>query len=387
MIIRFLVFVVAVFVLVVSAKGTDGDALRTPRSAATVCQLAAAQGFGCNNYWTVDGYGLLLQRIISANGTSVNGPPVVLQHGFLDSAATWVLNARNESLAFILADSGFDVWLANSRGDGYSMRNIHWSPIQPQFWAWNWDQMASFDVPAIVNYVTSFRQVAKISWIGHSQGATISIAAFSNSNLNSSQGINLFVALAPVTYLTNQQSKLMKLIAALHIDFIARILGDGDLILSPKLVEMLLPFQCAITPHLCNDLLTSLFGPTNNIDQNRMDIYLSHFPAPTSVQNFVHWVQNVRSGRYQKYNNGPDYQPQLIRCPTYVFSGTNDYLADTQDMQTLLGKLLSSGSLLGHSVVPGYAHMDFTWAENAQTNVYSKLLSLLRTATPSKVMK
>lgn len=41
---------------------------------------------------------------------------------------TWVLNSPDESLAFILSDNGFDVWLTNIRGTKYSREHRSLSP-------------------------------------------------------------------------------------------------------------------------------------------------------------------------------------------------------------------------------------------------------------------
>ncbi|KAL5078985.1 hypothetical protein RYX36_007406, partial [Vicia faba] len=61
---------------------------------------------------------------------------------------TWLLLPPSQSLAFLLADNGFDVWIANSRGTKYSHQHTSFSSNSSDYLNWSWDELVAYDLPA-----------------------------------------------------------------------------------------------------------------------------------------------------------------------------------------------------------------------------------------------
>ena len=46
-------------------------------------------------------------------------------------------------------------------------------PNEPEFWKWSWQEMAKYDIPAIVDAVLEKSGKKNLYYIGHSQGTLI----------------------------------------------------------------------------------------------------------------------------------------------------------------------------------------------------------------------
>ncbi|XP_075731046.1 gastric triacylglycerol lipase-like [Rhipicephalus microplus] len=162
---------------------------------------------------TDDGYVLGLYRIprgrLETEETTTGSPylecdgasrtPLLLVHGLLSSATTWVTNYADQSLGYVLADAGYDVWLGNLRGSTLSRKHVKISPDNnASFWDFTFDQMIEYDVPAMIDYVLRETGCSRLGYIGHSQGSLIMFGLLSSVPAYNEK-VGLFVALAPVT--------------------------------------------------------------------------------------------------------------------------------------------------------------------------------------------
>ncbi|KAJ0178823.1 hypothetical protein K1T71_005598 [Dendrolimus kikuchii] len=131
-------------------------------------QLLAKYGYNPQRHSVVtgDGYVVDLYRIPR------NGPPVLLVHGIADSSDSWLVLGPENSLAYQLADLGYDVWLYNTRGNKYSKAHVRNIPAN-KYWNFTYEEMGTQDLPAVIDYILSVRSLGKLYYVGFSQGTTI----------------------------------------------------------------------------------------------------------------------------------------------------------------------------------------------------------------------
>ena len=243
-----------------------GGGWRGARAPLSARELAAAAGYGFEEHAVItdDGYVLGLHRIIVSDGDAVNEdlelgaasggggsfarassvaasssaglqraahslrnagrPPVLLVHGLMQCSDAWLLGGRERALAFQLADCGYDVWLANNRGNRYSSKHCSMSTECDAFWDFSLDEFANYDVPTCINHILTYTGYTKLAYVGFSQGTAQAFAALSlHYELNSK--ISVFVALSPALAIRGLARSPLTALVAANLNFLHLLFG------------------------------------------------------------------------------------------------------------------------------------------------------------------
>eukprot|EP00484_Ammonia_sp_Unknown_P019414 CAMPEP_0197041064 /NCGR_PEP_ID=MMETSP1384-20130603/17662_1 /TAXON_ID=29189 /ORGANISM="Ammonia sp." /LENGTH=402 /DNA_ID=CAMNT_0042471921 /DNA_START=32 /DNA_END=1240 /DNA_ORIENTATION=+ len=377
--------VVALTSLIALARSLDKD----PDVGRDMVEITVNKGYPIEEHFvtTEDGYILGTFRIPYGRNESQNAqnsgkPVVLLMHGLLDSSYTWVNNFPDESLAFLLADAGYDVWLGNNRGNTYSKKHAWLHTDTEAFWDFSFDEMAKYDAPNTIEYVLQYTNQSQLAYVGHSEG-TIQMFAMPTVRADILSKIAFFGALAPVAYVHHQKSPVIELLAVLDVGYIYELLGRKQFLPGVYILNHIAPDMCEVVPEGCDEFLWLICGPSHDLNASRIEVYVSETPADTSVKNMIHWSQGVKRERFEMYNyetkekneqhynqsEPPLYDLSAVRMPLALYSGTNDWLADPEDVETLR-KDLPANVTKQDITVQGFDHLDFVWGMHANTSVY-----------------
>uniref|UniRef100_A0A8C5RTR3 AB hydrolase-1 domain-containing protein n=1 Tax=Laticauda laticaudata TaxID=8630 RepID=A0A8C5RTR3_LATLA len=315
-------------------------------------------------------------------------------HGLCIEGRVWIANMPNQSLGFMLADAGYDVWIGNNRGTSWSRKHQHLTIKQDQYHAYSFDEMARYDLPAMISFIVKKTRNSKIHLVGYSQGATQGLIALSSVPYVAEK-IKMFHALSPATIVKNSQTPIIKLLF-LPDAVLKGLLGRRDFFLRNEILRETVIHTCSsiIYSKLCSQIISFIGGYNEkNLNLSRMDVYMSYFPDSTSVQNILHWGQvkylkiqycfsgfhmikkSSRNGRIRlEYCTPPAYNVERITVPISIWYGENDLLVTPDDVKALINQLRS---VVYKDSLSDWNHVDFVWGLDASKRVYSPLIKLI----------
>ncbi|XP_077549614.1 gastric triacylglycerol lipase-like [Haemaphysalis longicornis] len=382
---------------------------RDPDADKTIEELIAARGYPVESHEvvTADGYVLGLQRIpqgkrapvadaataCGAEGEDVRRPAVLVMHGLGATAITWVANYDDQSLGFVLADAGYDVWLGNLRGSTLSRKHVRLSPDKDlKFWDFTFQDMIEHDVPSTIDYVLETTGLSKIAYIGHSQG-TLVLFGLLSLNPAYNDKVTVFVALAPVTAPSQAAAVVSKplVILAGKPAVQSVVLRLGEVMKSGIMWKKLAngPFRSEETLPAIKIILQVLFGPSVMTNWSRVHVYVHSVPAGTSWKNLLHFAQVVRTDQFCKYDYGaeknkktygqtspPCYPLEKITAPVAIFWGDGDTLSQPADIDKIRARVPSI--VVDERVGSGpFNHVDFAFGIDAKGILHDRIVEVM----------
>jgi lysosomal acid lipase/cholesteryl ester hydrolase len=332
-----------------------------------------------------------------------------MMHGLFQSGGVYVTSGA-DSLAFCLANEGYDVWLGNNRC--VEKKHAFLKENEEKFWDWSMDELARYDFPALIDFVLKSTDQAQIIYIGHSQGTSQAFLGLS-FNPDISSKLKCLVTLAPAMYVgtllrfvstgtpNHSQPPLSTLIQAGDATFLS-LFGTKEFVPIMNTVKHFAP--SSVFADVAYRMFNFLFNWTDK-EWNKAykTAYFHTTPRPTSTKGLLHWFQIARYGNVlrpfrpaspavSRADSGivpevtststieledASFDLSCIRCPLAVAYGGMDKIVDTKRMLKECG--LNDGvNLVMSECVEGYEHMDVIWGKHAKELVFDKLIKVLR---------
>lgn len=313
-----------------------------------------------------------------------------------------MVTGPNASLALLLADLGFDVWLGNCRGNTYSKRNTRFSKDDARFWDYSFHEMAQYDLPAVLDYVLEVKRTEnryhdvrvdshQVIYVGHSMGTSMAFAMLS-LRPEYNRKVKAMFALAPVAYMRHIKSPI-RLLAPFSKDFawVMRFIGHKELLPQSKFIRFLAKYGCELTDaekYICENSVFVLCGfDKAQYNEQLTEVVFAHTPAGTSIKTIVHYAQEIHDdGLFRMFDYGanenqirygqatpPQYPLENISTPVTLIYADNDWLAGPEDVALLHRRLRNSQGMVRVPFAT-FNHLDFLWGRDAKTLVYDDLI-------------
>ncbi|CAH1378793.1 unnamed protein product [Tenebrio molitor] len=367
-----------------------------PDVLSTVPEIVERHGYNIKKHsaTTDDGYILTVFRVTSKDKEPTKSP-VFVQHGVVTNSANWV-DISNRSLAFRLANKGYDVWLGNIRGSTYSNKHKSLNVNVPKYWDFNLDVMAQKDIPSQLQLVANETgKAGEIIYIGHSMGTTLIFMYASEYPEETRELIQGFVTLAPVAYLNGvpiiEFAKPLALLVIKMLD----VINVRGILYQEKLIHRLFTSFCKnVSPTGCVELINLFGGKSVQFAPEDLPLFTSNWPSGVSIYALKQYLQIAQSKKFQKFDYGkrknqkiygqsepPTYALSNINVPARLLYGTRDSLFSSQNVDRLF-KEIGSTNKEKYPTPPdnkdeAFSHIDFIFSEYMEKNLYEKLFQIL----------
>ena len=228
-------------------------------------------------------------------------------HGLIDSSDVWVIHERNKTHAFIMADQGYDVWLANTRGNKYSRAHKWLDPENDiEYWDKSFSlEIARNDIPAFIEHVKKHSEVDNMTLVAHSQSTQMMFYNLATNSSYYAKHINFLVAMGPVMEPSDTSDFNKK--TMYFLDWLEPVIKPLKLFCTfgEGFFMRAIMFPCMYWRWWGDIGGTRVAWTTSEFhDWERTKVFYGHYPSGSSIRCWQHMAQQFRAGSVIEYDYG-----------------------------------------------------------------------------------
>jgi pimeloyl-ACP methyl ester carboxylesterase len=294
---------------------------------------------------TEDGYILGVHKINSRHKNTKKFP-VFLMHGFLTTPISFFISTTKNSLPFMLADSGYDVFMGSRRGTKFSTKHRNFSTESKEFWNFTWHQIGFYDLKAMIDFTLSTTNTSKCFYVGYSQANTELLVLLSsrteyNKKIIQAHMMSIAAALPNIHELGKFLSPLVINYAKSHDDFLY-INMKSFIPFQVQLAKMLCNSFVPLRVEICKNIIFFMVGRnrrSTEINPNIYAVMFKNLSPRVGFKQLLHYAQTIMTGKFQQFDYGieknlavynnknpPVYDLAKIIAPIYFYVGEEDVI-------------------------------------------------------------
>lgn len=322
---------------------------------------------------STDGWKITLHRYRCSPDRNSSGP-VILCHGLAANRFNFVFPGF--SLAGFLSEQGFDCWVLELRGAGWSRPG---GPSGNRYRDWNLDDFIRGDIPAAVDHVCRVTGSRSVSWVGHSLGGTLALPYMAENPGR----IRSAVLLASPSFTGLDQHLLWRLV---------RDLGPmaGWIPLVPVRVfsRMLSPLLFLAGVPLKKIMGWPAWENVENMTSRRLGRLYSTATSDVSRGMILQAARSIKAKRFLSADGMQDYSSDRSRIqdPVRIVASGGDRIIPFQDVEDNFTEI-SAGSKTflrldrSSGARAHYGHVDILFGNTSPREVYPLVEGWLKSAS------
>jgi pimeloyl-ACP methyl ester carboxylesterase len=327
--------------------------------------------------YTMDGWRLGV-RHYRAEHADPGKLPVILCHGLGLNATFWTIT--DDNLPSRLTARGYEVYVFDIRASGENGRPgrqdrinrfLRQTPFRERGESgWTVDDVVSYDMPAILDYVERDTGQRRVNWVGHSLGGMM-VFPFLERNIHPERIANFIGMGSTIIQAKTPRNDMLAanggIRALLHVASAGRL---GRPLTFYKMPGM--------------EKIDRFYYSVDNVDWrtiSRFYGYTLEDPGPGALRQFAPYL---KYGHMLSADGAVDYSARLgeITVPTLMIAGAADLISDVPSTRMTFDALASPDKTLcvfgranGH--VADYGHCDLAWSRHAPKEVFPVMLDWL----------